>query len=109
VDKYGNPVDMIEYQKWLDGLPKAWQDNPFHNHFYYFEPDVTEKQIKTIGQTICKAARTEWDKDKTPRLENVGIKFPTSVLSDRKDACITKAESIKATVISESVSTGART
>jgi hypothetical protein len=109
MDERGNPLDMIDYQKWIDGLPKVWQDNPFHNHMYYFEPDVTEEQIKTVGQTICKVAKAEWDKDKMPRLVNVGIKFPTTVLSARKDVCVAKAESIKSTVISEPVSTEAKT
>ena len=33
------PVDMVDYDNWLDSLPKIWQDNTFHNHFIYIDPD----------------------------------------------------------------------
>ncbi len=32
--------------KLADLVPKVWQLNPFHNHFIYGEPDITDDEIK---------------------------------------------------------------
>lgn len=45
VDKEGNPLDLEEYKLWEDSLPKKWVLAPFHNHFLYLPPDVTEDVI----------------------------------------------------------------
>ena len=36
----------LSEEAWLDSLPKKWQLNPFHSHFVYFDPDVTDEEIK---------------------------------------------------------------
>lgn len=68
----GSPVDQDAYNAWIESLPKEWQDNPFHNHFIYVDPDITEAEIKqlmaealdeffgiwTEGEDILKAWRT---------------------------------------------------
>ena len=38
------PEDVTK--EWLDSFPKKWQLNPFHSHFVYFDPDVTDAEIK---------------------------------------------------------------
>lgn len=47
---YGDmgPLDEKDYQKWYDSLPKIWQNNPFHNHFVYVDPDVTDGEISKL-------------------------------------------------------------
>jgi hypothetical protein len=53
VDKDGIPRDEADYQKWIDGLPRIWQDNPFHTHFLNFSPDATDAEIKVeIERTL---------------------------------------------------------
>ena len=46
VDKEGNPKDQAAYDLWLASLPKVWQLNPFHSHFIYVPPEVTDAEIK---------------------------------------------------------------
>jgi len=45
-DKTGEPLDWDAYNKWLDGLPTVWQDNPFHSHFVYYDTTVLDDSIK---------------------------------------------------------------
>ncbi len=40
-----SPKDIEDYQNWLDSLPKVWQTNPFHNHFIYVEPEISDEEI----------------------------------------------------------------
>lgn len=44
-NEIGAPVDMEDYKKWLESLPKVWQLNPFCNHSIQFETNVTETEI----------------------------------------------------------------
>lgn len=45
VDVRGNPIDRADYDAWIESLPKEWVLAPFHNHFLYLPPDVTEDII----------------------------------------------------------------
>lgn len=45
VDAEGNPINQADYNAWLESLPKKWVLAPFHNHFLYLPPDVTEDTI----------------------------------------------------------------
>lgn len=103
LDKEGNPADMVDYQKWIDGLEKVWVNNPFHNHFAYFNPDDTEEKIKQTGMDLCKQAKAKWDKDEAPNLKNITVTFPKTVDAALKSACAAKVASIKSKNISESV------
>lgn len=42
------PVDTDDYNQWRESLPKEWQNNPFHNHFVYVDPDTTDTEIKQL-------------------------------------------------------------
>jgi len=45
VNEIGIPLDIEDYKKWVDSFPKAWQLNPFCNHFIQFEADVIKEEI----------------------------------------------------------------
>ncbi len=45
VDEDGNPIKE-EYDAWLAKVEKVKQLTPFHSHFAYFDPDVTDDEIK---------------------------------------------------------------
>ncbi len=51
LDKDGNPVNLVDYQKWQDGLPKHWVVNPCLCHFITVPPDVTKADIDSIIAT----------------------------------------------------------
>ena len=50
VDDMDIPIDMEDYNKWLDGLPKVWQVNPCLCHFIKVDPDISllEFQAKLL-------------------------------------------------------------
>lgn len=52
VDKDGVPIDMKDYEKWIEGLPVKSQINPFCCHFRRFNPDVTYDDILLAGEEI---------------------------------------------------------
>jgi hypothetical protein len=51
-------------------VPKVWQTNPFHNHFSYVEPIVTDTEILNLGEALLKKAYAEWQKDSKINLIN---------------------------------------
>jgi len=63
VDEEGIPVNQVQYDKWLDSLPHIWQDSPFHSHFCYFSPDVTDNEIKSAGLYHLGNFYTAWCDD----------------------------------------------
>lgn len=90
--KDGIPVDMDDYEKWLDGLPKEWQDNPFHNHFCYFDSRVTNDEVAFVGKLALQTAKEEWERDRTPNVTNMPVQFNKS--PREKTYCEAKARSI---------------
>lgn len=48
VNAEGDPIDMNNYDKWLEDLPKVWQNNPFHNHFEYVDAMTTDEEIRRL-------------------------------------------------------------
>lgn len=93
IDKLGSPVDMENYQKWLDSLPKAWQLNPFHNHFIYVEPETSDEEIMDVGKAFLEEAYVKWACDKALDLKNIPVQFP--VISDQ-EAIMLKVEHLGA-------------
>ena len=51
-DKNGNPLDEVDYQKWLDGLPHIWRVNPCLSHFLTVKPDITLTELDQIVSTM---------------------------------------------------------
>jgi len=39
------PLDIEDYSKWEESLPKVWQNNPFHNHFEYVDADIADVDL----------------------------------------------------------------
>ena len=70
VDEIGQPIDREAYDKWLDGLPKQWQNNPFHNHFIQVEPTATDEEILDI-------ASRNLESPMPPELQRVRLKSNT--------------------------------
>ncbi len=62
VDDMGSPVDQSNYDKWFNGLPRIWQNNPFCCHFFQFEPTVTDEEILASGEKFLKMAYENWQK-----------------------------------------------
>lgn len=48
VDAEGSPIDIGHYNNWHESLPKKWQNNPFHNHFVYVDPDTPDAEINQL-------------------------------------------------------------
>jgi len=67
LDAEGNP-DFADYEKWRDGLPHVWRDNPFHSHFIYPDKEATDADIKAqIDRTLTyfyTFHQQMWDTDK---------------------------------------------
>lgn len=55
-DADGNAVDIDDYQKWIDKLPKEKRQNPFCCHFCQFEPTVTDEEILYVGELVLDMA-----------------------------------------------------
>lgn len=49
VDEEGIPINQADYDTWLVSLPHIWQLAPFHSHFIYADPDVTDAEIQKIA------------------------------------------------------------
>ncbi|MFA5436358.1 MAG: hypothetical protein WC372_10020 [Candidatus Neomarinimicrobiota bacterium] len=94
VDELGNPVDMDAYKKWVDSLPKIWQNNPFHNHFIYVDPDTSELEIFDLAEAYLHEAYIKWATDTMIDCRNYNT-FPVNVNPVLKLACENKAAIVK--------------
>lgn len=61
-NEMGMPVDQVDYDKWLAGLPRVWQNNPFCCHFFQHEPTVTDAEIIVAGDKFLSMAYGNWQK-----------------------------------------------
>ena len=66
VDEVGSPLAQKAYDKWFGKLPLIWQLTPFHSHFFYADPNVTDAEIKAEMDfhlpNFYTAFQNEWDK-----------------------------------------------
>ena len=51
-------------------VPKVWQTNPFHNHFNYVDPSLSDVEILDLGEALLKEAYAEWKNDSKINLIN---------------------------------------
>ena len=63
LDEFGRPKNMVQYEKWIDGLPHIWIDIPFHSHFIYVSPDTTDVVIGEIANRHLANFYTAWCQD----------------------------------------------
>ena len=56
VDEFGEPKDIEDYNKWLDGLPTAWQLNPMLMHFLKVDADITRADLETFIAAVFDAS-----------------------------------------------------
>ena len=100
VDDTGMPLDIKDFNEWLDSLPKVWQNNPFHNHFIQVEPDTTDKTIMDIAEAFLHEAYIKWACEEKLDLVNDALPFKKpSVIDDaRIAACETRVQSVKVIV-----------
>jgi hypothetical protein len=97
VDSIGQPIDINDYNKWIASLPKVWQDNPFHNHFIYVEPTMTDEQIMNIAQSFLVEAYVKWSASQPLDLKNPAVAYPKTIDSARLSAVNTKVQHLKTT------------
>ncbi len=90
----GSPTSQTDYTAWVASLPKVWQNNPFHNHFIYVEPETADTEIADIGKTFLVEAYMKWSKDKPLDLRNAPVNFFSVVSSELKQACEARVSSI---------------
>lgn len=50
-------------------------DNPFHNHFVYVEPSITDEALMVFGKYWCRQAFRKW-RDGLPMRMGAPPKFP---------------------------------
>jgi len=94
----GVPVDIEEYKKWMDALPKEWINNPFHNHFIYTEPNITDEEILRIGEQLTKDSYILWEQNKILYLVNEKVNIVESI-PGRVLACETKVAHLKTAIL----------
>jgi hypothetical protein len=80
--------------EWRDALPKKWQDNPFHRHVVYFDPEVTKEEIMFVGEIAFQEAKKQWEAGKTPSVKNLPVSFVNATI-DRETACELRSRGIK--------------
>jgi hypothetical protein len=95
VDEMGSPVDQADYKKWLDGLKRVYQHNPFCCHFCQFEPTVTDAEIEYVGKLALDMKYKDWVAGNLARSKNEPVTFSTD--ATQKAACATRVATIKAT------------
>lgn len=87
------PESEKAFNEWINALPKKWQNNPFHNHFYYYHSNVTEEQIREGGRRLLSDAFAFWEKDQLPNIKNSKINWPKNP-GEKKVACESKVSSL---------------
>lgn len=60
VDETGAPIDLKDYDAWVQGLPTITQNNPFVCHFRQFPETVTDEEILQRGEEILDMAMRNW-------------------------------------------------
>lgn len=99
VDEMGIPADIDAYDTWIESLPKKWQNNPFHNHFIYVEPETSDDEIMDIGEGFLKEAYNKWASDKKLDLKNKPVKFHDNPSQIKRDAIRAKVKHLKETIL----------
>lgn len=94
-DDHGYDVHHVQ----VEGV---WQDNPFHNHFIYVEPDMSDVDILKEADKWCKAAYKDWKKDGPIVLKNEKVRWP-EVTPERLAECEVLVAHLEITPLSSHV------
>ena len=81
-------------------VPKVWQNNPFHNHFIYVEPETSDREIMYIGEAFLNEAYIKWASDEKLDLKNPNVKFPVSFDKTKVE---TKVQHLKITKLERKI------
>ena len=100
VDAKRAALDGDDYNAWVKGLPKMWQNTPFHDHFIYVEPETSDGEIMDIGKAFLQEAYIKWASDEKIDLKNPRVKFPTYFKRAKIEA---KVQHLKATNLERKV------
>jgi len=93
---------LEDFKKWIDSLPKEWQNNPFVNHFVQFAPEeATDENIMFIGELALQMTYEKWVKDEPAIIQNQPVRFDLS--ASRKAVCVARVEQIKAATFEKAV------
>lgn len=96
----GIPQDATHFKNWLESLPTQLVNNPFHNHFVYLEPPVTDPELHVHGKRILKEAMDHWEKDRTPHIKNDPVVFDKNPSESRRNQIANKVNDLKSRKIS---------
>ena len=75
-------------------IGKVWQTNPFHNHFAYVDPSLSNEGILILGETLLKQAYAKWVNNSTIDLINV-ISVPVDKTALRLIACTNRLQQLQ--------------
>lgn len=96
----GIPMSQSDFQTWIQSLPTKMVNNPFHNHFSYFDAPITDNDLHTEGKRVLKEAKDHWGKDRTPHIKNDDIIFDENPSQSKKNQAKNKVDDIKSRKIS---------
>ncbi len=98
VQVYERPLTEKELvnPKLAELVPKVWQNNPFHNHFIYVEPETPDETIMDIGQAVLEESYIEWACDERPKPKNPKFEYPVMFDKAKVEA---KVQHLKETVL----------
>jgi len=81
-------------------VPTVTVSAPFHVHFIYVSPTVTDKEILDIGERFLKEAYGHWREDRIPPLVNAPITLPNRTQA-RVTSCLNRVDAIKVAVAAD--------
>jgi len=94
-DESGRPKPESEYAAWVQGLPREWRVNPFHNHFLYVDPETPDSEIATIADGLLSRFYAEWSSGETPGRGLPRVRRIEHADSRRIASCERRAEEIR--------------
>ncbi len=110
------PTNQADFDSWFDSLPKVWQNNPFHNHLIYADPDITDAEIKSQMEFHLPNFYRAWSEGRTIRsgwatktrvrpLRYDKVEEPAN-FALREAQCLVRANAIKLSNLSASSLSG---
>ena len=95
VNDIGMPKSEKAHKEWHDALPHVWQTNPFHNHFIYVDPDVTDTELEVIGQDLSLKIYSEWKANRIPGRNLPKPVFPKQVDELCRGRCVSRVDGLR--------------